>query len=296
MPESDRPGLRFAKMSGAGNDFILVNAGARGLPDAGALALALCARRTSVGADGLILVEPSDRADADVRLRFFNPDGRECGTCGNGTRCAARFAVLEGLAPAEMLIETQGSDIEARVSGENAVLHYRTEPTLHSDLTVTGADGATSGHLVNIGTPHLVIHANRLPEGSIEPICRPLRHAPELGEAGANVNLVEVRDRHHIRIRTFERGVEAETLACGSGSMSSAVALCAAGFLESPVEVEAWSGDALTVRFQRREDGNFFALELDGPARLIYYAEIPPAELEAILRSGSHPADLATRR
>ncbi|NIP77032.1 MAG: diaminopimelate epimerase, partial [Xanthomonadales bacterium] len=100
---------------------------------------------------------------------------------------------------------------------------------------------------VDIGAPHLVIYANRLPEGPIDSTCRPLRFAPELGEAGANVHLVEVQDRHRIRIRTFERGVEAETLACGSGSMSSAVALCAAGFLESPVEVETRSGDVLKV-------------------------------------------------
>ncbi len=293
MPESERSALRFAKMSGAGNDFILVNASAAGLPDAGVLARALCARRTSVGADGLILVGPSERADADVRVRFFNPDGGECGTCGNGTRCAARFAVLERLAPTEMLIETRGSDIEARVSGDNALLRYRTEPTLHLDLTVSGAEGATTGHLVDIGAPHLVIRANRLPEGSIDSICRPLRHAPELGEAGANVNLVQVRDRHHLRIRTFERGVEAETLACGSGSLSSAIALSAAGLLESPVEVETWSGDVLRVRFQRRDDGSFFGLELEGPARLIYYAEIPAAELKAALRVGAPAADLA---
>ncbi len=127
-----------------------------------------------------------------------------------------------------------------------------------------------------------MIYANRLPEGPIDSTCRPLRFAPELGEAGANVNLVEVQDRHRIRIRTFERGVEAETLACGSGSMSSAVALCAAGFLESPVEVETRSGDVLKVRFERRDDGSFFGLELEGPARLIYYAEIPAAELEAL--------------
>ncbi len=277
MPDSDRPGLRFAKLSGAGNDFILINASAASLPEAGALALELCARRTSVGADGLILVGPSDRADADVRVRFFNPDGREFATCGNGTRCAARFAVLEGLAPTEMLIETQGSDIEAHVSDDNVRLRYRTEPTLHLDLTVSGHDGPTSGHRVEIGDPHFVIQAERLPEGPIDATCRPLRHAPELGEAGANVNLVEVLDRHHIRIRTFERGVEAETLACGSGSMSSAVAFCAAGVLESPVEVETRSGDVLEVRFQRRPDGSFFGLELDGPARLIYYAVIPSA-------------------
>ncbi len=265
----------FTKMEGAGNDFILINAACAELvPDLGALARSLCARRTSVGADGLIVVEPSEREDADVRVRFWNPDGQETGTCGNGTRCSARYAITEGLAGDAMLIETAGSDIAARVSGESVSLTYAAEPKLTLDLTISAAGRLESGHYVEIGIPHFVILEEELPEGTIEDRCRPLRHAAELGPEGANINLVEVSDRHRARIRTYERGVESETLACGSGSASSAVALCAAGLMDSPIEMLTRSGDVLTIRFQRTPDGRFSQLELEGPARFIYRGEL----------------------
>jgi diaminopimelate epimerase len=266
--------FRFCKMEGAGNDFILVNPTRTGLvPQPGRLAQRICQRRTSVGADGLILVEPSPQEGA-VLVRFWNPDGTEAQTCGNGTRCAARFAVMEGLAPEEMLIETAGGDIEARVEGEFVSLRFRAEPVIDVDFAVSSPEGTRLGHRVYVGLYHLVIPVEAIPDGPLEPVCRPLRYAPELEPEGANVNLAEVIDRHRIRIRTYERGVEAETLACGSGSMSSAMALCAAGQVESPVSVETESGDELTIRFQRREDGGFVLPELEGPARIVYWAEL----------------------
>ncbi len=258
------PVLRFSKMEGAGNDFILLNGAAlEVVPDLSALAAAVCARRTSVGADGLILVEPVSACGADVRVR------------GNGTRCAARFAALEKLTSDEMVIDTLGGHIAARVSGATVTLRYSAEPTVELDAAVTGPQGPRSGHRVEIGNSHFVIQLERLPEGPIESECRPLRHAPELDPAGANVHLVEVVDDHAIRIRSYERGVEAETLACGSGSMSSAVALCAAGHVTSPIAVETRSGDVLTIRFERRDDGGFTLLELEGPARPIFTGHVP---------------------
>ncbi len=272
---SEQRGVRFAKMEGAGNDFILIKAASQNLSfDPGELALAVCPRRTSIGADGLILVEPSQRDDAQLSLRFWNPDGGEIATCGNGTRCAARFAVLVGLAPNEMLIETAGGDIWARVSGGNVTLRFDAQPTYELDLEVTVENGVQCGHRFEIGNHHLVMQVDQLPSGPIEPTCRPLRYAPELAPAGANINLAEVIDRHRIRIRTYERGVEAETLACGSGSLSSAAALCAAGQVDSPVAVETRSGDVLTVRFDLLADGSFSGLELEGPARFVYWGEL----------------------
>jgi diaminopimelate epimerase len=267
--------LAFSKMQGAGNDFLLVNGAVFGpLTDPSGLARELCARRTSVGADGLILVEPVQACGADVRVRFWNPDGQEAATCGNGTRCAASFALAEGLAADEMVIDTKSGHIAARVSGDNVRLRYSADPTINLDATVSGPDGPRHGHRVEIGNFHFVIPVDTLPEEAIEPECRPLRYAAEFGEEGANIHLVEVLDRHSIRIRTYERGVEAETLACGSGSMSSAIALCAAGRVDSPVAVETRSGDMLTIRFERRDDGGFTLLELEGPARLVYTGEL----------------------
>jgi len=270
----DKP-VAFTKMEGAGNDFILINgANAHLVPDLGALARFVCGRRRSVGADGLITVEPSKREDADVRIRFWNPDGEEVDTCGNGTRCAARYAIAEGLAGDSMLIETAGSDIAARVADDTVSLTFAVEPKLTLDLIVTAAGSSQKGHHVDIGNTHFVILQDELPEGPIEPRCRPLRYAPELQPEGANIHLVEISDRHHARIRSYERGVEAETLACGSGSTSSAVALCTAGLMDSPVKMMTRSGDVLTIRFQRGPDGRFSQLELEGPARFIYQGEL----------------------
>jgi len=267
--------LSFTKMEGAGNDFILINgANAHLVPDLGALARFVCARRRSVGADGLITVQPSEREDADVRIRFWNPDGEEVDTCGNGTRCAARYAIAEELAGDSMLIETAGSDIAARVTDDTVSLTFEVEPKLTLDLTVTAAGISQKGHHVDIGNAHFVILEDELPQGPIEPRCRPLRFAPELGPEGANIHLVEISDRHHARIRSYERGVEAETLACGSGSTSSAVALCAAGLMDSPVAMLTRSGDVLTICFQRGSDSRFSQLELEGPARFIYRGEL----------------------
>lgn len=273
--------IQFCKMSGAGNDFIVFD-GSSGPPhpDMAWLTRALCTRRTAVGADGVILVEPSAREDADVRVRFWNPDGSEAETCGNGTRCAARFALVAGLAPAEMMIETTGSDIEARAAGDVVALTYRTAPAVDLGRRVTGADGQETGHLVKIGLPHLVVQVDELPEGAIEPRSRPLRSAPELGPAGANVHLVEVVDRHRLRIRSYERGVEEETWACGSGSISSAVALCAAGQVDSPVAVETHSGEVLTIRFEHDGQGGFANVALEGPARVVYWGELRDSDLD----------------
>jgi diaminopimelate epimerase len=284
MSESHTHRLAFTKMEGAGNDFILIaGAVAGGVPDLGELAHELCGRRMSVGADGLILVEPLQSCGADVGVRFWNPDGEEVATCGNGTRCAARFAFTEGLAPEDMVIDTESGHIAAKVAGATVSLRYSAEPTVRLDTVVSGPNGERRGHFAEIGNPHFILQVDALPDGPIEPECRPLRYAPELGDAGANVHLVEVTGRQSIRIRSYERGVEAETLACGSGSMSSAVALCAAGHVDSPVSVETRSGDVLTVRFQRRDDGTFTLLELEGSARFIYRGEL----------GASHPPTIA---
>jgi diaminopimelate epimerase len=276
MSGERKAGLRFCKMSGAGNDFILINVAHQPLEaDCAELARALCPRRVSVGADGLILVGPADGPDADLRVRFWNPDGSEPATCGNGTRCAALFAVLEGLAADSFTMDTAAGPIMARVDGERVALRYSTRPGIQPGLEVTTPDGPVRGHRVEVGNSHFVVSVDELPGGPIEPICRPLREAPELAPTGANVHLVKVVDRGRIRIRTYELGVEAETLACGSGSMSSAMALAAAGALQPPITVETRSGEELVVRFRRHGD-QFHDLELEGPARVVYYGELSP--------------------
>lgn len=279
-PTGSRRMIPFVKYSGAGNDFLIVRAGEAG-SDPAELARRICARRTGAGADGLALVEP--RGDGPVGIRFFNPDGSEFGTCGNGTRCVARWADDRGLAPdGASTLETSEGRIAARVRGERVRLDYRLPCRVRGRRTVPLGEERREGWLVEMGTPHLVLPMERLPEGEVEELCRPARRAEALGPEGANVNLVEVRSRGRAAIRTYERGVEGETAACGAGAMSAALALHAAGRTGRRLELETRSGEALTVELGEDAAGDVSGrevrtLRLIGPARPVYEGRFPAA-------------------
>lgn len=272
--------LSFWKMSGAGNDFIVLNPRVSEIPvPIAEFVRRVCTRRLSAGADGVILVEPSERSDADVRIRFFNPDGGEFDTCGNGSRCAARFAHESGLAPAEFTMATGAGPVTAVVRGDRVRIGFTDPRALQLDLAVTAPGGRRSGHRVEFGVPHFVLVVDRLPEGAIEPEARAIRNARELGPEGANVNYVEVEGSRDLAVRTYERGVEGETLACGSGCVSTSIALAAAGVVEPPVRVRTRSGAVLEVDFARSGD-RFTGITLEGDARVIYRAELAPDATE----------------
>lgn len=268
--------LSFWKLSGAGNDFVVLNPRVSEIPiPIAAFVRRVCTRRLSVGADGVILVEPSDDPAADVRVRFFNPDGGEFDTCGNGSRCAARFAHESGLAPAALTMATGAGLLSAVVRGDRVRIGFTDPRALDLDWAVTVEGERRVGHRVEFGVPHFVLPVERLPEGAIEPEARRIRHAPELGSPGANVNYVQVTGPHELAVRTYERGVEGETLACGSGCVSSSIALAAAGRVTPPVRVRTRSGAILEVDFARDGD-RFTHITLEGDARLIYRAELGP--------------------
>ncbi len=259
--------MEFGKYTGAGNDFVITEAC---WPDeqGSAVALHVCDRATGVGVDGLVLVW---RIEAErVGVRFFNPDGSAFGTCGNGTRCAARFAVDRALMDhSPFIIETSDSVIEASVDADRdwVDLEYRMPVEVMKRIPVQGPFGPTEGWLVSIGVPHFVVPLPRKPEGSIEDICRTIRHDPALGPEGANVNLVTLESRTRGAVRTFERGVEGETLACGSGAMASVFALRAAGLCEADLDLRVMGGCDLQIRVQDEPgpDG-VYRLRLAGPA------------------------------
>lgn len=274
--------LPFSKYSGAGNDFVVVDA-ARLTADPAAAARRICPRRSGVGVDGLALVDVGgEGADAErageLAVRFFNPDGTEFGTCGNGSRCVVRWAVDRGLAPSDdVRLRTAEGPIRARADGEDVRLVYEIEARVVSEHRLPGPERTRRCWLVSVGTPHLVMPVDRLPEGSIEPVCRPLRSHPELGPEGANVNLVERVDAGRVRIRTFERGVEGETLACGAGCMATALALSEAGEAEPRLALETRSGETLTVELggPGAADGGRRRIELGGPARRVFEGRFP---------------------
>jgi len=269
--------VNFGKYTGAGNDFVITAArwpDEQGTP----VAKHVCDRATGVGVDGLVLVWPveSDR----VGVRFFNPDGSAFGTCGNGSRCAARFAVDRGLvAGSPFVMETSDSVITAVVDGDWVDLEYRMPVEVVRRVPVEGPFGPVDGWLVQIGVPHFVVPLQARPEGSIEEVCRRIRHDPQLGPAGANVNLVTLENRVRGSIRTFERGVEGETLACGSGAMASAFALRAAGLCEPGLDLHVMGGCDLKIRVpdEPGPDGDY-RLHLAGPAVHVFDGSFAAAQ------------------
>ncbi|WP_419162604.1 diaminopimelate epimerase [Candidatus Palauibacter sp.] len=259
----------FSKYSGAGNDFVIVRGEELGLRDAGALAAVLCPRATGVGVDGLITVR--SLSEALVRLRFFNPDGSEFSTCGNGSRCAARYAVDRGLVPAEHMLVTDDGEILARAGDDGVALEYALDARVDREILVRVGVEDQAAWLVQMGTAHLVVPASSVKVDDFDELCRPLRWMEELGDDGANVHLVSREDGATF-IRTFERGVEGETQACGSGCMAVAFALRAAGEIGERVEFITRSGATLMVEFL--EAGR---IRLTGPAVFIFDGVFPEA-------------------
>lgn len=273
----------FFKMAGAGNDFVIVDNRSGVIGDAAAFARKICTRRLSVGADGLILVEPSQRAT--FRMRYYNSDGSRADFCANGTRCAARFAFLNVIAPRRMTIETDAGVISAEIHEQLVTLMLAPPSGFVASRPLTTASGLTvRGSYIRVGVPHYVIYLrDSLWEQEIESLGRELRRHRELQPDGANVNFVVVRDTHSIEVRTYERGVEAETLACGSGVTSSALVSALLGRVESPVSVLTRSGITLTVEFtpsQPANEGELREIRLTGDARVIYRAKLQPETID----------------
>jgi diaminopimelate epimerase len=261
--------LAFWKMSGSGNDFIVVD-NRRGAVAAGAgpaLALRLCARGFGVGADGLILIERS--REANFAWRFYNADGSEAAMCGNGGRCAARFAFLKKIAPARMRFVTGAGPIRAEVRGARVKLELPPPAGYRARGAVEIAGRRVEAGFVVVGVPHAVLHAESLESVPVAEWGRPLRHDPAFGPAGANVNFFRVEGPRRLRVRTYERGVEGETHACGTGSVATVLVAAAAGLVRSPVAVTTSGGEELTVYFRRRGT-RFTEVFLEGGADVVY--------------------------
>lgn len=276
--------LLFWKMSGSGNDFILVD-NRRGAVPAGAGADAarrLCRRGFSVGADGLILIERSP--EADFAWRFYNADGSEAAMCGNGGRCAARFAHLKGIAPARMRFATGAGIIRAEVRGDRVKLQLPLPSGYRDRVPVVVAGRDVEPGFIVVGVPHAVLEAAALDEVPVAEWGRALRHDAAFGPAGTNVNFFRVEGAHRLRVRTYERGVEGETRACGTGSVATTLVAAAAGLVTSPVKVVTSGGEELTVHFRRR-DGELKEVFLEGRADVVYEG-----------RTWDAPAARATRR
>jgi len=246
--------LPFVKYSGAGNDFIILDARAGDVGgDPSALAKALCRRGRSVGADGLIVVEPPDADDdALARMRLWNADGSEAEISGNGARCVARFLVDGGADAGAIRFATDVGLVTAQVDGDicRLQLPIRARVFPKRRLRVEGRD--ITGTYVEVGVPFFACFHDNPDELAVRFLGRAIRNHPLLAPRGANVDFVRVEDDQRLYFRVYERGVEDETLSSGTGSISAALAAAAAGKVTSPVVCVA-RGAELTVRFRRLE-------------------------------------------
>ena len=265
--------IPFLKMSGSGNDFIIIDNREAVVPEAQLMRLVIgaCRRKMSVGADGMIFIERS--ANLDFKWRFFNADGSLPDMCGNGARCAARFAFIHGIADRQMAFETLAGTIEASV-GDDTVKIRMTEPRDLKTGTILELEGTpTAVGSINTGVPHVVMVVDDIEAVAVVKTGRLIRYHPKFAPDGTNANFVAVDNNGTILIRTYERGVEDETLACGTGNVAAALILAHERGLSSPVMLTTRSGGKLTVHFDAQA-GRFQDVFLEGDARVIYRGDL----------------------
>jgi len=265
--------INFYKMSGSGNDFIIID-NRNNIVDESDLSnfiVNVCRRKMSVGADGVILVE--NTGNADFKWRFFNSDGSVAEMCGNGARCVARFAYLNNIAGSNMSFETLAGLVKAEVIEERVKVKMPDPFDLETDVAIELKNGLISIHSINTGVPHVVMVKNSIDDIDIVKTGREIRYHDRFSPAGTNVNFVcHVKD-NTIAIRTYERGVEDETLACGTGAAGSAIVMAHKMKLDSPLSVLTRSGEYLNIFFKEKE-GQYYDIYLEGDARIIYKAQL----------------------
>lgn len=238
--------ISFWKMHGAGNDFILVDDRALAFPDRDTTFIArICNRHRGIGSEGLLLIQPS--SSADFRMRFFNPDGSEADLCGNGARCIARLAHEIGAAPADMRMETAAGTVRAEILPGGVRLHLPPPKDWRLDLSVVWRDQKLPLSFVNSGVPHAVAVVDDLAAVDVPALGAFIRHHPLFAPAGTNADFIRILGPSALAIRTYERGVEGETPACGTGIVAAALVAEKLGLVRSPVRVRTAGGDELEV-------------------------------------------------
>jgi diaminopimelate epimerase len=281
-------GIKFTKMEGAGNDFVVIEGPCPAVVGRPSSVVKICDRIFGIGADGLLLLEKSGKAD--IRMRIFNADGSEAQMCGNGARCCALWASRTSAAGgsafggknSKLRIETKAGIVDARVEGDSAKIKLTDPVDLKLDIhmKVDGKDYEVD--YVNTGVPHAVIEVDDIEMVSVKKIGRLVRHHKIFQPAGTNVDFVQVKDRDHVVVRTYERGVEDETLACGTGSVASAIIAVLNHFRRDPgqgkpdsvhkIFVETRSRETLKVyfRFLKKKISDVW---LEGKARMVFKGE-----------------------
>jgi len=267
--------IKFTKMCAGGNDFIVIDNREKNLPPGeAALARELCQRRFSVGADGLLVLENSSQGN-DFRMRIFNPDGSEAEMCGNGARCLARFARNQGITEETMAFGTLAGRMEAEVHGEDVRLKMADPADIRLRLRLCLDSGNYEAHYLDTGVPHVVLFVENLDDVSVDELGRVIRYHKEFAPRGANVNFVKVVGSDSLCLRTYERGVERETLACGTGAVASAIVAFSLGrAVKLPIEARTRGGDILKVYFDVSSANKVTNVYLEGKAQFVCEGEI----------------------
>ncbi len=267
--------VQFTKMHGAGNDFILIDDRKLQFPaDDHVLLAALADHHTGISCEGIILLRPSERS-GDFRMMFFNPDGTEADMCGNGARCAAAFARDCGAVKgSSMTMETGAGLVDAQILGPGLVKIWVNEPSNRRyDIEVALPDGPVKGDFVNSGVPHFVVNVESPSSVDVEGLGRRLRLAEEFAPDGANVDFVRYRKPNQAFLRTYERGVEAESGACGTGAIATAIVGIEKFGMSLPMTVRTPAGFSLTVDGDYRRSKST-GLTLTGPVKKVFVGEI----------------------
>jgi len=267
--------IPFYKMSGAGNDFIIIDNRDQVIADTDLARFIskICRRKMSVGADGLILIEASDISD--FRWRYFNSDGSKAEMCGNGARCAARFAYVNGIAGTTLSFETEAGIVRAQIDHDRVKVKMPDPFDLKLAYSIELSQGPIEISTVNTGVPHVVAIMEQVDELDIMALGREIRFHQHFAPAGTNANFVQRLKNDEIEIRTYERGVEDETLACGTGAIASAIISASCFKMNSPIKVKTRSGEHLTIYFHKK-DGQFDQIFMEGNARIIYTGYLQP--------------------
>jgi diaminopimelate epimerase len=274
--------ISFTKSSGAGNDFVLVNTitGDPGI-NFERFAVAVCDRHFGVGGDGLLVLGKSNRAD--FTMLYYNADGSSGGMCGNGGRCIARFAFMEGVAGKNQRFEALDHIYDAVVGEESVRLHMKDPVDFRKGLLFSPGGEHMKGAFIDTGAPHAVIFEGDLEHLDVMKFGRAIRRDPRFGPVGTNVNFVRIRDGSTVELRTYERGVESETLACGTGSVAAALVISDLHALSSPVTVAVRSGERLDVHF-RKTGESWTDIFLEGSAHMLFNGKLLYHEEQSIIR------------
>jgi len=265
--------LDFTKMNGAGNDFVLIDNRSQSLKLTRPQIVHLCDRHRGVGADGVILLIPCASRKADWAWEFYNNDGSAGEMCGNGARCFARFVQKRTGNSRDFSFETEAGIIRAHFQGEIVTVSLTTPAGLRLNEQVPLADGVQTIHSLNTGVPHAVLFVPDADKAMVQQLGPEIRRHSHFGPKGTNVNFVQILGPGHVRVRTFERGVEGETLACGTGVTASALIASRVRQFGSPVKVQVQGGDQLEVSFQEN-NGGFENVQLTGPAEFVFEGRI----------------------